>query len=129
MNECYNERRNGADNMNLEAVLEYNEKGCLVYLQNLSGAFSRGKTAEEAFAKLPAESARFEHWKTGKKPPENFEHECTVLTVLKKESTLNTEYADSDVIFDTQRQPLSFEEYERQKNSCAEIGAGFSKAV
>ena len=47
--------------MNLEADLEYNEKGCLVYLQNLPGAFSRGKTAEEAFAKLPAESARFEH--------------------------------------------------------------------
>ena len=61
MNECYNEHRNGADNMNLEAVLEYNEKGCLVYLQNLPGAFSWGKTAEEAFAKLPAESARFEH--------------------------------------------------------------------
>ena len=115
--------------MNLEAVLEYNEKGCLVYLQNLPGAFSRGKTAEEAFAKLPAESARFEHWKTGKKSPENFEHECTVFTVLKKESTLNTEDADSDVIFDTERQPLSLEEYERQKNSCAEIGAGFSKAV
>lgn len=115
MNECYNEHRNGADNMNLEAVLEYNEKGCLVYLQNLPGAFSQGKTAEEAFAKLPAESARFEHWKTGKKPPENFEHECTVFTVLKKESTLNAEDADSDVIFDTERQPLSLEEYERQK--------------
>ena len=38
-----------------------------------------------------------------------------MLTVLKKENTLNTEDADSDVIFDTERQPLSLEEYERQK--------------
>lgn len=51
MNECYNEHRNGADNMNLEAVLEYNEKGCLVYLQNLPGAFSRGKNGRRSFCK------------------------------------------------------------------------------
>lgn len=102
--------------MKLEAVIEYNEKGCLVYLQNLPGAFARGKTAEEAFAKLPAEALRFEHWKNGREPDENFEHGCEIAAVLKKESVLNIEDADSDIIFEAERTPLSFEEYERGKS-------------
>lgn len=101
--------------MKLEAVLEYNEHGCLVYLQNLPGAFARGRTKEEAFAKLPEEAARFEHWKTGKALDANFEHGCEVFTVLKKESMLHVEDADSDIIFDSERLPLSFEEYAEQK--------------
>ncbi len=43
------------------------------------------------------------------------EHGCEVVTVLKKESTLHVEDADSDIIFDSERLPFSFESYEEQK--------------
>lgn len=45
----------------LEIVLEYNENGCLAYIQNLVGAFTHGRTEEESFAKLAAEPRCFEH--------------------------------------------------------------------
>ena len=50
----------------IDAVVEYNDIGYLVYADNFAGAYTRGKTQDEALAKLSDEIKIFSRWSTGK---------------------------------------------------------------
>ena len=41
--------------MIIRAIIEYNEEGYMIFAENFTGAFSRGKTREEALSKLIGE--------------------------------------------------------------------------
>ncbi len=98
--------------MLIKAICEYNDEGCLVYAENFPGAFVRGRNYQNAVAKFPKEIETWLDWANGEtKTDETFEIEL----VQEKKSELRVCDADSDVIFDSEREPLSKEEYQKLK--------------
>lgn len=96
--------------MKIEAVCEYNDGGCLIYAANFTGAYVRGATENEALAKFSGELRAYLRWSgLGKPTVEAPEIEI----VQRKESELQVCDADSDVLFDSERAPLSEAEYQR----------------
>lgn len=91
----------------MRAALEYNDNGCLLWSLDCPGAFSRGKTREEAVAKLPADTEAFCRW-AGWAVPEG---EVLILEE-KYQPDMKIEDADSDMMFAEEYHRLSREEYE-----------------
>ena len=94
--------------MKIRAIDEYNDAGHLIYSENCVGAFVRGRTREEAVAKFGAEIAQYARWAG---MPATAAEDCTVEIVQQKLSALNVCDADSDVLFHSERPPLSAGEY------------------
>lgn len=92
--------------MEIRAVLEYNQDGSLLWAENVPGASSRGATPEEAEEKLPAEVRRFLRWRDGSAPVA-----FSVRVARKKESRLDIRDADSDLLLDSEQNPMTWEEY------------------
>ncbi len=93
--------------MKIRVIDEYNDKGHLVYAENLPGAYVRGKSLDEAVKKLPDEVERYMLWA-------GMETYCAVpehTVVQEKRSSLAVEDADSDVIFDSERRPMDMYSY------------------
>jgi len=98
---------NGRGGHFLRAALEYSDSGCLLWSLDFPGAFSRGRNREEAVAKLPADVEAFCRW-AGWSVPEG-----EVLIVEEKyQPGMKIEDADSDMLFEYERQPLTQKEYE-----------------
>lgn len=98
--------------MKLQAVAEYNAGGYLIYAADYPGAFVRGQTEAEALAKFPGELRSYLHWSTGARPAYD---DPEIEIVQRKVSALQINLADSDVLFDAERQSLSPQEYEALK--------------
>lgn len=97
----------------IRVVVEYNKDGYLLYADNYYGAFTRGKTKEEAISKLPHEIKQYIKWITeGRK---DLEDDYEIIIVQEKESELQICDADSEVIFETEKCPLRKEEFENLK--------------
>lgn len=97
--------------MKITCVWEHNGDDCILYADNIVGAFSRGASKEEAISKMPEEIRRFRLWQ-GEAPLE----ECEIEIVQEKESDLQVRDADSDVLFRTEDAPLRMEEYQYFKS-------------
>ena len=96
----------------INVVMEYNKDGYLLYANNYCGAFTRGKSKDEAISKFAVEIKQYMKWVTdGKEDLEDYEP----LIVQEKKSALQICDADSDVIFDTEKMPLEKDEYESLK--------------
>ena len=98
--------------MKIEAVCEYNEQGYLIYAANYVGAYVRGATESEALSKFCGEVRSYLRWCGVYEPPME---DAEVEIVQRKESELQICDADSDILFDAERTPLSEAEYERLK--------------
>ncbi|MFD1413070.1 hypothetical protein [Oceanobacillus jeddahense] len=94
-------------------VLEYNVKGYLMYSESFPGAYTRGREREKALSKFPAEIKRYCRW-----AEIDYEETDTVesIVVQSQESNLEIHEADSDIIFLSEQDPLSKEEYMLLKN-------------
>lgn len=110
--------------MLIRTILEYNSAGCLVYAADYPGAAARGRSPAEAYAKLPDELAHFSRWQRGGQPGEPFQG-CGFFTVLAKDSPLHVEDADSDVIFPSERLPMTMEDYRQRKALALRSAADF----
>lgn len=98
--------------MQIECVWEHNGNDSLLYAGNLTGAFTRGATKEEAIRKMPREASAYIKWLNGSAAdPSGF----SVRIVQEKVSGLNIGDADSDVLFDSERLSLSADEYLKLK--------------
>ena len=97
----------------IKAVVEHNDNGFLVYADNYCGAYTRGRTEAEALGKLKGEVQKYLLWATGNNITGNEPIEISV--VQRKVSNLQICDADSDVIFETEKLPLSQKEYSRLK--------------
>lgn len=98
--------------MKIEAVCEYNSGGYLIYAGNLPGAYVRGATENEALAKFAGEARAYLRWCGVCDLPADAPE---VEIVQRKESDLQICDADSDVLFDSERKPLTEAEYDRLK--------------
>lgn len=94
----------------MKCVWEHNGNDTLLYCTEYIGAYARGERLEAALSKLKAEIESYCRW-AGQCPPASFEVEI----VQEKESTLKIADADSDVLFESEKAPLSLQEYEALK--------------
>ena len=96
--------------MKINCVWEHNGDDSILYADYFSGAFARGASKEEALRKMPEEIRRFQLWRR-EIPVDDYEIEI----VQEKESDLQIRDADSDVLFLTEKEPLTAEEYQYLK--------------
>ena len=94
----------------MRCVWEHNGSDTLLYSVDRVGAYTRGESLAAAKAKMKAEITAYALW-SGQSGPQ----EADVEIVQEKSSELRIADADSDVLFDAERAPLSREEYEELK--------------
>lgn len=97
--------------MKIKCVWEHNGCDSLLYSANYVGAFTRGTTKEIAISKMPQEIITYLRWK-GDAIPTSFDVDVS----QEKSSTLEICDADSDVIFEEEKIPLTLEEYTTLKS-------------
>ena len=94
----------------MKCVWEHNGNDTLLYSVEYIGAYTRGSSLDAAAAKMAAEIAAYSAW-TGQS--------CGQITDIEiaqeKDCNLQIADADSDVLFDSEKTPLSREEYEALK--------------
>lgn len=106
--------------MRIECVWEHNGDDTILYAGNFAGAFTRGATREAALEKMRREVQSYLRWKGANVPDP-----VTVDIVQEKESDLEIRDADSDVIFETEKGPLTQEEYAQLKALVLKSAADF----
>lgn len=97
--------------MIIRAVIEFNETGFLVYAENFVGAFTRGKTKEEALCKLKNEVNQYLLWSTGVQNPD----ELSIEVVQEEKTSAEISDADTNILFHSEKIPLTETEYEQTK--------------
>lgn len=109
--------------MTVSLIDEYNDRGHLIYIENLPGAYVRGRSREEALEKLPQEVESYMLWA-------GMETCCAVPqghVVQEKYSRLAVEDADSDVIFRSEREPMLLSDYSRLRSLALRSAADFQR--
>lgn len=106
--------------MEIRCIWEHNGDDSILYAENYIGAFTRGGSLNTALDKMPQEIRLYLNW-LGRQVHE----EITLVVVQEKQSELKICDADSDVIFDTERQPLTYEEYIALKDLVVKSAADF----
>ena len=96
--------------MKVDCVWEHNGNDTLLYAVEYIGAYTRGEDLDIAVMKMPKEINSYLRW-SGKDTCENIE----VAIIGEKASGLNIKDADSDVLFESEKAPLTYEEYENLK--------------
>lgn len=106
--------------MVIECVWEHNGNDTLLYPTNLPGAYTRGASLDTAVQKMPNEARAYLKWKGEVLPKE-----IAVKVVQSTSCKLNVRDADSDVIFDTEKTPLTLNEYNSMKKLVLKSAADF----
>ena len=96
--------------MTINCVWEHNGNDTLLYATDYIGAYTRGESLEIAKAKMPQEIVAYLKW-LGGDTSDNIE----VVIVEEKASDLAIKDADSDVLFESEKAPLTSDEYEKLK--------------
>lgn len=106
--------------MTLRCIWEHNGEDTLLYAEEYPGAYSRGKTLAEASVKMKDEIRLYCYW-----AGMALAHSPEVLIVQEKKSDLSVCDADSDVLFDSERQTLTMVEYLKWKALALKSAADF----
>ena len=96
--------------MKVYCVWEHNGDDTLLYAVDYIGAYTRGESLEIAKAKMPGEIVSYLKW-LGEDTSDNIE----VVITQEKDSELAIKDADSDVLFESEKAPLTADEYEKLK--------------
>ena len=97
--------------MKIRCVWEHNGNDTLLYAIDYIGAYARGKNLEEAHQKMPKEIISYCKW-----CKKDFSDDMEIVIVQEKASDLAICDADSDVLFDSEKEPLTMEEYNHLKS-------------
>ena len=96
--------------MTINCVWEHNGNDTLLYAVDYIGAYTRGENLNIAKSKMPQEIISYLKW-LGDDTSDNIE----VVIVQEKDSELAIKDADSDVLFESEKAPLTADEYEKLK--------------
>ena len=108
--------------MQVRCIWEHNGDDTILYCEEFPGAFARGESLEGAVGKIPGEIRSYLNWR-GLPVPERVE----VSIQQEKASALQIRDADSDVLFEREKLPLSRTEYEALKALALASAADFQK--
>lgn len=106
--------------MIIYCVWEHNGDDTLLYAVDYIGAYTRGESLEIAKAKMPGEIISYLKW-LGEDTSDNIE----VVITQEKASDLAIKDADSDVLFESEKVPLTADEYEKLKALALKSAKGF----
>ncbi|MCM1155350.1 MAG: hypothetical protein NC314_01585 [Roseburia sp.] len=106
--------------MKIRCVWEHNGNDSILYSDNFIGAFTRGESTDIAMRKMSREVTSYLNW-TKDLMPDSFEVEI----VQEKKSQLNICDADSDVLFEEEKKPLTAAEYETLKSLALRSASDF----
>lgn len=111
----------------MRCVWEHNGNDTLLYSVDYTGAYARGESLAAAAGKMKTE---VEAWLLWKSEDAGFSSEIEIVQekieiVQEKSSDLQIADADSDVLFDAEKQPLSKEEYEALKELALKSAGDF----
>ena len=96
--------------MKVQCAWEHNGNDTLLYAVDYIGAYTRGESLEIAKAKMPVEITSYLKW-LGDDTIEGIE----IVIADENNSDLAIKDADSDVLFESEKMPLTIEEYEKLK--------------
>ena len=96
--------------MTINCVWEHNGRDTLLYAVDFVGAYTRGETLEAAVRKMQAEICSYLKW-CGKKAVTSMD----IVIIEEKVSELAICDADSNVLFESEKAPLTAEEYIKLK--------------
>ena len=96
--------------MTINCVWEHNGNDTLLYAVDYVGAFTRGESLEIAKTKMPGEILSYLKW-LGEDVTDSIE----IIITQEKDSDLAVKDADSDVLFESEKAPLTTDEYEKLK--------------
>ena len=96
--------------MTINCVWEHNGRDTLLYAVDFVGAYTRGETLEAAVRKMQTEICSYLKW-CGKKAVTSMD----IVIIEEKVSELAICDADSDVLFESEKAPLTAEEYIKLK--------------
>ena len=96
--------------MTINCVWEHNGNDTLLYASDYIGAYTRGESLEIAKTKMPGEILSYLKW-LGEDVTDSIE----IIISQEKESDLAIKDADSDVLFESEKAPLTTDEYEKLK--------------
>ena len=94
----------------IKCVWEHKGNDTLIYAVDYIGAYTRGERLSVAMAKMPEEIASYLKW-CGENSSDTFE----IIITQEKTSDLAIKDADSDVLFESEKTPLTADEYEKLK--------------
>ena len=106
--------------MNVQCIWEHNGDDTLLYAIDLPGAYTRGASLVIAMEKMAAEVKSYLQW-NGKAVPEKI----AMQVVQDASCGLNVRDADSDVLFDVEKAPLTMAEYQMLKALALKSAADF----
>ena len=106
--------------MQVACIWEHNGDDTLLYAADFPGAYTRGENLAMAMAKMPAEIASYLRWAGTTAPCE-----ITLAIVQDAPCALQVCDADSEVLFDGERAPLSMEAYTDLKTLALKSAADF----
>jgi len=94
----------------MKCIWEHNGNDTLLYSAEYIGAYSRGKNLDAALAKMKAEIESYTAWSG------QIVNEMPDIEIIQEaNSTLQIADADSDILFDSEKAPLTIEEYKEFK--------------
>ena len=96
--------------MTINCAWQHNGRDTLLYAVDFVGAYTRGETLEAAVRKMQAEICSYLKW-CGKKTVTSMD----IAIIEEKVSELAICDADSDVLFESEKAPLTAEEYKKLK--------------
>ena len=96
--------------MTINCVWEHNGNDTLLYASDYIGAYTRGESLEIAKPKMPGEILSYLKW-LGEDVTDSIE----IIITQEKDSDLAIKDADSDVLFESEKAPLTTDEYEKLK--------------
>jgi len=99
----------------------------LIYAQDYIGAFTRGASKEEALAKMDREIRSYLQWRDGLPLPFPAEKAIETVIIQEKVSELRIADADSDVLFESEKPPLSINEYQMLKELALKSARDFQR--
>ena len=94
----------------MKCVWEHNGNDTLLYSVDYIGAYTRGDSLEAAMEKMGAEIAAYCAWRD-----QECRQKIDIEIIQEKDSDLQIVDADSDVLFDSEKAPISRNEYEELK--------------
>lgn len=106
--------------MIIQCVWEHNGNDTLLYAANLPGAYARGGSLDIALSKTQKEARCYLKWtKTNSQ-------KCDEIRIIQEAPCeLEIADADSDVLFDTEKAPLTLLEYQQLKALALKSAADF----
>ena len=108
--------------MKINCIWEHNGNDSLLYAENYVGAFARGENVHVALQKMKKEIQSYLAWLDVK-----IVGDIEAVITQEKESELEIKDADSDVIFMSEEESLTMEEYIELKELALKSAADFLK--